>query len=156
MERSSQATPISMQSLSLYHTMNCNACSCPSIRLHTATKVSLVCTFPLPSSQVASATSVVLVFISSSAASLSFLTQGRLITSYALLFSLCAAVGSICGITVAAAVVQRTGRPSSVVLLLAVCMAAGAVLSGIFGALDFAAAVRENEDMGFAAICERQ
>jgi len=43
-----------------------------------------------------------------------------------------------------------------VVLLLAVCMAAGAVLAGVFGALDFAAAVKENDDLGFAAVCERQ
>lgn len=96
---------------------------------------------------------MVLVFISSSAATLSFLMEGRLVLGYALVFALAAAAGSLSGVTLVAALVRRTGRPSSIILLLAGCMAAGALLSAVFGGMDVMASIQDNDGLHPRSIC---
>jgi Sulfite exporter TauE/SafE len=86
--------------------------------------------------QSASATSNVLVFFCSSAATLAFMLAGRVSVGYAGVYGVVCGVASLTGLTLCGRLVAATGRPSIVVLLLAAIMGIGAVCSGVFGALD--------------------
>ncbi|KIZ04589.1 hypothetical protein MNEG_3365 [Monoraphidium neglectum] len=84
--------------------------------------------------RVATATSAVLLFVSSTAATLSYVMEGRLIFSYAAAFAGCAALGSLLGACFVAAAARRSMRASTAVLLLAAAAAAGAALTAGLGA----------------------
>jgi hypothetical protein len=96
----------------------------------------------------------VLLFVSSSAATLSYIMEGRLISSYAAAFAACAAAGSSAGFLAIAAEVQRSRRPSAFVLALAAAVGAGALLTAGLGGWDVANQVRRHAASGgFASIC---
>lgn len=111
------------------------------------------CTLFTLALQVATATAAVLVFISSNMATLTFIMEGRLITSYAAVFAAVAVLGSVCGLTVVGAVVRRTGRTSFIVLLLAGLMGLGGLLAATFGAVGVVDDVRHHAGLGFKSIC---
>ncbi len=103
--------------------------------------------------QVGSATSNVLVFTSSSAATLHYLLAGRLLSSYAVVYSGTSFASSVTGLTVISELVKRTG-PSIIVLVLAFIMGAGALLSGFFGVLQAWQDWEAGRDMGFRNPCK--
>lgn len=103
--------------------------------------------------QAATATSNILVFMSSSSAALTYLVSGRLITNYAVVYCLVCCVASVVGLTFVKSLVQRTGHPSLVVLLLAFIMGAGGVVSGVFGYLQAWDEWQTGEDFGFQGLC---
>ncbi len=92
--------------------------------------------------------------MSSSAATLSYWMQGRLVTHFAVVFATVSALASLGGITAVAALVRRTGRPSLIVLLLAGCMGVGGALALVFGGIGVVYDVQNGEGLGFAAICD--
>jgi uncharacterized membrane protein YfcA len=96
----------------------------------------------------------VLLFISSSAATLSYVMEGRLIFSYAAAFAACAAAGSAVGMLAVAGAVRRAARPSLFVLALAAAVGVGAALVAGLGGWDVANQIRRHAASGgFASIC---
>jgi uncharacterized membrane protein YfcA len=104
--------------------------------------------------QVAMASTVVLVFLSSSAASLSFILQGRLIGSYAFLFALVGLCGGCVGVSMVGALLRLARRPSVVVLVIAGALAAAGLSCAVSGGLGFAHAWEEGH-LGFRALCQQ-
>lgn len=99
--------------------------------------------------QSTSATSNILVFMSSSTAALAFFLEGRVPLQYAAVFSSVCGTASLLGLTAVGRLVKGTGRPSIVVLLLAFIMGAGGLCSAVFGYLD----AWQHGDVGFKSIC---
>jgi uncharacterized membrane protein YfcA len=104
--------------------------------------------------QVAMASSVVLVFLSSTAASLSFILQGRLIGSYAVLFGLVGLCGGCVGVSVVGSLLRLARRPSVVMLLIASALGVACVSCFVSGAWGFAHAWEEGSGLGFRAVCQ--
>lgn len=99
--------------------------------------------------QSTSATSNILVFMSSSSAALAFLLEGRVQLQYAAVFCSVAGTASLLGLTGVGRLVKASGRPSIVVLLLAFIMGAGGLCSAVFGYLD----AWQHGETGFKSIC---
>jgi uncharacterized membrane protein YfcA len=99
--------------------------------------------------QSTAATSNVLVFMCSSSAAVAFLLEGRVQLQYAAVFCSVCGIASLLGLSVVGRLVQASGRPSIVVLLLSFIMAAGGLCSGVFGYLD----AWQHGDTGFKSIC---
>lgn len=99
--------------------------------------------------QSTAATSNVLVFMCSSSAAVAFLLEGRVQLHYAAVFCSVCGIASLLGLSVVGRLVQASGRPSIVVLLLSFIMAAGGLCSGVFGYLD----AWQHGDTGFKSIC---
>lgn len=99
-----------------------------------------------------SATSNVLVFMSSSSATVAFLLDGRVNVPYSEVYCAVCGAASLIGLTVMGKLVAKSGRPSIIVLLLAFIMSSGALCSGLFGYLD---AWHQAQDgtAGFSSIC---
>lgn len=107
---------------------------------------------PLPLSlQSTSATSNILVFMSSSSAALAFLLEGRVPLQYAAVFCSVCGTASLLGLTGVGRLVKASGRPSIVVLLLALIMGAGGACSAVFGYMD--AWEQGQGQAGFKNIC---
>lgn len=107
-----------------------------------------------PPLQVATATTTVLLFISSTAATLSYIMERRLITSYAVAFAACSALGSLIGVFFIAGAVRRSGRGSVVTLLLAAAVGCGALLTAGLGGWDVAEEIKRHGAFGgFEYIC---
>jgi uncharacterized membrane protein YfcA len=102
---------------------------------------------------VAMASTVVLVFLSSSAASLSFILQGRLIGSYALLFCVVGLCGGCVGVSMVGALLRLAPRPSVVVLVLSGALAVAGLSCSITGVWGFMEAW-ERGRLGFRALCQ--
>jgi uncharacterized membrane protein YfcA len=116
-------------------------------------------TTPVPcfchlSVQVAMASTVVLVFLSSTAATLSFILQGRLIGTYAVLFCLVGLCGGCMGVSVVGALLRLAKRPSVVVLLLSVALAVAGLCCSVAGVYGFAGAWEQGR-LGVRALCQQ-
>jgi hypothetical protein len=99
--------------------------------------------------QSTSATSNILVFMSSSSAALAFLLDGRVKPEFAGVFCTVAGLASLAGLTGVGRLVKASGRPSLIVLLLAFIMGAGGLCSAVFGFQD----AYERGEVGFKSIC---
>lgn len=116
---------------------------------HAVLRCALATVTALSFHQSTSATSNILVFMSSSSAALAFFLNGRVPLQYAAVFCSVCGTASLLGLTGVGRLVKASGRPSIVVLLLALIMGAGAVCSGVFGYLD----AYQHGDVGFKSIC---
>lgn len=104
--------------------------------------------------QVAAATSLLLVFMSSSGAVLSYVMQGRLVLDYAMLFFAVAVLGACVGVTLVGALVRPLHCPASVVILtLAGLVGLACVSSAVYGVREFVHDYTEGEGLGFRALC---
>jgi hypothetical protein len=91
--------------------------------------------------------------MTSSAAALAFFLAGRLVTNYAAIYCGVCAVASVVGLTLVGRLVQKTGRTSVVVLILAFIMGAGGLVSGVFGYLDAWQQRQQGGGSGWKWIC---
>jgi hypothetical protein len=108
--------------------------------------------------QVAAASTSMLVFLSSSAAVLSFVLQGRLIGSYALLFGAVSlaggCVGVVGGCSCLAALARAAWRRRSVVVLaLAAALGGTGLTCGVVGTLKLVSDARNGQWLGLRAVC---
>ena len=87
--------------------------------------------------------------MSSSSAALAFLLEGRVPLQYAAVFCSVCGTASLLGLTGVGRLVKASGRPSIIVLLLALIMGGGGVCSAVFGYMD----AWKSGQTGFKSIC---
>lgn len=104
---------------------------------------------------VTASTSAVLVLFSSSTATFAFAMDGRLNVQFALVYGVLCAFASLTGVTVVGMIVRRSGRTSLVVLILAVIIGLGGLLTALFGGIDAVQNVIAGEDLGFNRFCNK-
>lgn len=102
---------------------------------------------------VAAATSTLMVLFSASTAALAFGFEGVLNVTYALIFGIGCFIASLLGVWIVGRIVRRSGRPSYVVIILAVVIALGAILTGVFGGRKAILALKSGQHLGFHSFC---
>ncbi|KAK9822957.1 hypothetical protein WJX74_008876 [Apatococcus lobatus] len=99
------------------------------------------------------ATSTLLVLFSSSSAAFSFALNGTINLPFAAVFGLASLLASITGVLVVNRIVQRSGRTSVIVLLLATVMAGGACFTAAFSGRQAIMDLVHGRHTGFHPIC---
>lgn len=99
------------------------------------------------------ATSTLMILFSSSAATLSFAVDGQIHAGYAITYASLNFVSSFLGVFLIGRAVKRTGKSSTIVLLLAFMMAAGAFISAIFGEVESIQDIKNGRDLTFNTMC---
>lgn len=103
--------------------------------------------------QVAAATSLFMVFFSSSMSVAQYWLMGRIPVFYALISALIAAFASAVGIAGLQKIISKYGRPSLTVFTVAAVIGLSAILMGIFGSQDVWNDYQSGADMGFTYPC---
>jgi uncharacterized membrane protein YfcA len=104
--------------------------------------------------QVTVSTAVLMILFSSSAISLSLSFTHLLSLHYALVFAPIAFVASTIGVTVVGRIVRNSGRTSIIVIILTILVAAGTIVTAIFGGLRSYEQFIEGKDVGFHPLCK--
>ena len=99
------------------------------------------------------ATSTLMILFSSSAATLSFAVDGRVNAQYAFMYGSLNFFASFLGVFLVGRAVKRSGRSSIIVLLLAMMMASGALVSAVFGGIESVRDIRSGQDLAFSSLC---
>lgn len=99
------------------------------------------------------ATSTLMILFSSSAATLSFAVDGRVNAQYAFMYGSLNFFASFLGVFLVGRAVKRSGRSSIIVLLLAMMMASGALVSAVFGGIESIRDIRSGQDLAFSSFC---
>lgn len=103
--------------------------------------------------QVTAATSLFMVFFSSSLSAAEYWLIGRVPIGYALIGALICAVSSVAGTLGLQKLVTKSGRPSLIVFTIAGVIGISAILMGIFGSQDVWDQYESGAYMGFSYPC---
>ncbi|CAL8469952.1 g9494 [Coccomyxa elongata] len=102
---------------------------------------------------VAAATSTLMVLFSSSSAALSFGFSHLLNAQFALVFGLCCMGASLMGVLLISRIVERSGKASIIVFLLALVIGTGATLTAAFGGRFAVQDLVHHRNIGFSSLC---
>ena len=95
-----------------------------------------------------------MILFSSSTISLSYLFNGMLNTHYAVVFAPICFVASLVGVTIIGRLVKRTGRSSILIMILTALIAAGTILSAVFGGSQAYNDIKHHHNIGFQPFCQ--
>lgn len=99
------------------------------------------------------ATSTLMILFSSSAATLSFAIDGHINVQYAFIYGSLNFTASFLGVFFVGRAVKRSGRSSIIVLLLALMMASGALISAVFGGIESVQDFKSGSNLAFSSLC---
>ena len=104
--------------------------------------------------QVATATAMYMIMFGTLSSSLIFLTMGSLNVPFALWIGLWSVVGIILCLKVVSKIIESTGRPSVIVIVLALILGASAVMIPVFNGIALAEKAQQGQDIyAFGQMC---
>jgi len=103
--------------------------------------------------EVSSATSAYMILFTTAAATLQYALFGALRVHYAAVLFVTGLVGTLCGQFVVKKIMQRTGRQSLIIIIIALVIGSSTALMGGIGAATFVQGLRAGEDQGFRELC---